>query len=205
MSLNEWLLVMLACTAGAVSPGPSLLLVLRHALVSSRAGLVCSWAHACGVALYASAAITGLALLIAASPFLMQLIWLVSSVWLSFLALQSWRAPDQVLMPKAAIGTAARDGLFMALANPKVMLFFVALFSAAVPAQVSEAGRVQAVGTAFVVDGLWYSAISLGLRHQTLKNVLQNKQRLLNRFSACILWLFAAAALGRVWVERIHG
>lgn len=198
MNGAEWVLVVLACIAGAVSPGPSLMLVMRHALVSPRAGLICAWAHACGVAVYAGIAVTGLALLLSAQGWIMTLLWALSALWLFYLALASWRSDMSVSERAPPRHRAARDGLIMALANPKVMVFFMALFAAAIPADAGPTERGLAVLVAFMVDGLWYALVSAGLQFGPLKNTLLGQLGLLSRLSAVILAGFGAVALLKV-------
>lgn len=200
MTISEWAIVFLACAGGALSPGPSLAVVMRHASASARAGVVCAWAHASGVAVYATLAVTGIALLIAAHPVLRQMLWLVAGLWLIQLARVIWRERAAVLSRSQAQGAAARDGFAMAMANPKVMLFFVALFAAAIPQDVSHAGRMLAVFTAFAVDGLWYSLVSGFLQIRRLNRYLRQHLSALAIFSAAILMLFGLAALLRVVV-----
>lgn len=198
MTISEWLVVFLACLGGALSPGPSLAVVIRHASRSAHGGVLCAWAHASGVAVYATLAVTGIAVLIAAHPLLRLALWLVAGLWLIRLASLTWAERNGVLADAQAQGAAARDGFAMAMANPKVMLFFVALFAATVPQDASHAGRVLAVFTAFAVDGLWYSLVSGVLQFGALKRYLQKHLSALARLSAGILFLFGMLALLRV-------
>ncbi len=204
MTISEWAVVLLACAGGALSPGPSLAVVIRHASLSARGGVMCAWAHASGVAVYATLAVTGIAVLIAAHPLLRLALWLAAGLWLIRLASLTWAERNRVLADAHAQGAATRDGFAMAMANPKVMLFFVALFAATVPQDASHAGRAVAVFTAFAVDGLWYSLVSWILQFGVLKRHLQKYLSALARFSAGILFLFGMLALLRVAVTVVR-
>ena len=73
MSLATWLAVVSICALGAMSPGPSLAVVLRHTLAGGRRhGVVAALTHGLGIGLYALACISGLAFLIITSPTLFQ-------------------------------------------------------------------------------------------------------------------------------------
>ena len=54
MTIAEWMLLLLACLAGAASPGPSLALLIRSVLVDGRtAGVIFGIAHGAGILMYA--------------------------------------------------------------------------------------------------------------------------------------------------------
>ncbi|MGJ8669872.1 MAG: LysE family translocator [Oceanococcus sp.] len=196
MSVSEWLLIVVACIGGAVSPGPSLALVLQHASTSLRGGLLCSWAHACGVGIYASLAVTGVAVLLGQSESLKITLSLAAGFWLLRLAVLSalhWKAP---VPPIQRQRDALRDGLTMGLVNPKVAVFFLAVFTAALPENVPALGQSLAVLTAIAVDGGWYSILSVGVQHPRLNTILRRNLPGLSLLSAAILCVLG---LGLLW------
>ena len=74
MSLSIWFSLFTICLLGAISPGPSLAMVIKHSLAGGRAnGLGTSWAHATGIGLYALLSMLGLAVILG------QRIWLTSA------------------------------------------------------------------------------------------------------------------------------
>ena len=55
MSVSEWWPLALVCLLGAMSPGPSLAIVVRHTVNSgTRAGVICAVAHGFGIFLWAA-------------------------------------------------------------------------------------------------------------------------------------------------------
>ena len=65
MQFSAWLPLAAICLLGAMSPGPSLAMVIRHTLSGQRlGGLAAAWSHATGIAIYASITVMGLALLL---------------------------------------------------------------------------------------------------------------------------------------------
>ncbi|HKI74867.1 MAG TPA: LysE family transporter, partial [Pseudomonadales bacterium] len=65
MTLAVWLSACVVCALGAMSPGPSLAVVIRNTVSNGgREGVATAWAHAVGVGLYALATTFGLAALI---------------------------------------------------------------------------------------------------------------------------------------------
>ena len=138
LAVNDWLLLIGVCALGAMTPGASLAVVTRHTLRgSARAGVSAGLAHAAGIGVYAAATVAGLAVVLRGFPQLEIAIRLAGSLFLLWLALGSWRAAARPAPePDAQAGAnAVRDGFLIAFLNPKVALFFLALFSQFVSAE----------------------------------------------------------------------
>ena len=69
MSVSQWWPLALVCLLGAMSPGPSLAIVVRHTVTSgTRAGVICAFAHGFGIFLWAALMVSGLGALLLAQP-----------------------------------------------------------------------------------------------------------------------------------------
>ena len=69
MTLFTWLSLALVCLLGAMSPGPSLAIVVRHSVISgTRAGVICALSHGFGIFLWAALMVSGLGALLLAQP-----------------------------------------------------------------------------------------------------------------------------------------
>ena len=69
MTLSAWLSLALVCLLGAMSPGPSLAIVVRHSVTSgTRAGVICAFSHGFGIFLWAALMVSGLGALLLAQP-----------------------------------------------------------------------------------------------------------------------------------------
>ena len=72
MTLIFWLQFAAVCVAGAMSPGPSLALVIRNSTKFSRiAGLMTAIGHGLGMGIYAVFAVTGLVIVITTNVYLL--------------------------------------------------------------------------------------------------------------------------------------
>ena len=90
------------------------------------------------------------------------------------------------------------SGASISLLNPKIFIFFTALFSQFVP---QGAGPVTLLGMAMVaglVDGTWYSIASLLVGSIGLDKSLRRHSVLLNRISAGFYLIVAGLSLGQV-------
>ncbi|HAM74038.1 MAG: LysE family transporter [Alcanivorax sp.] len=199
LAVNDWLLLIGVCALGAMTPGASLAVVTRHTLRgSARAGVSAGLAHAAGIGVYAAATVAGLAVVLRGFPQLEIAIRLAGSLFLLWLALGSWRAAARPAPePDAQAGAnAVRDGFLIAFLNPKVALFFLALFSQFVSAEMAMAARVQVAATAVVIDAAWYSLVALLLARGPMLAALRRHHDKVERTTAGVLALIAVG----VWL-----
>ena len=103
---------------------------------------------------------------------------------------------EKLAAGKATSGlVAARDGIAISLFNPKIMLFFLALFSQFVLVADNLVGQSLIVLTPLIVDGLWYTLIALMLSHPSVLPKLRSKAALIDKLSGVVLILLAIRVL----------
>ena len=198
LAIQDWLLLAGVCALGAMTPGASLAVVLHHTLHGSApAGVRAGLAHALGIGVYAAATVAGLAVVLHRFPSLETGIRLAGSVFLLWLAWKSWRGAGAAPADQeSGAGRPARDGFLIAFLNPKVALFFLALFSQFIDAGMSTVARVQVAATAVVIDGAWYSLVALLLARGPVLTALRRHHARVERATAMVLALVAVV----VWV-----
>ncbi len=150
MPFSLWLSLAAICAMGAMSPGPSLALVLRHTLGGGRLpGMTAALFHALGVGFYALLTVWGLGALITRSPEVFQLITWCGAAYLAWLGIKALRAGREGDIRANAVATtsrqAAKEGVLVALGNPKLIIFFVALLSQFVTPDMSAMGKAIVV------------------------------------------------------------
>lgn len=197
MSLIAWLSLLPICLLGAISPGPSLAVVVRHTLGGGRRnGVLCAWAHSLGIGVYALITLLGLAVVLKEAPTAFNAISIVGAVFLAWLGMKALRSRGGIA-EKLAAGkntsalTAARDGLAISLFNPKILLFFLALFSQFVAEAQTVWGKATIVITPLVIDGLWYTIVAFLISHARVLPKLQSKAIWIDRISGVVLVLLA--------------
>lgn len=204
LSLTDSLLLAGICLMGAMTPGISLAVITRHTLIGGpRAGVLASVTHAFGVGIWATATVTGMALLFRRYPLLEMVFAVTGALFLLWLAWQSWQASRQAEPLSTADGSAllhsaARDGFNVAFLNPKVALFFLALFSQFLSADMGTAARVQMVATATLVDGSWYALVAILLGRSRLLPWLREHHHWVERITAVLLLVVSASVLAGV-------
>ncbi|MCL1058513.1 lysine transporter LysE [Shewanella sp. Choline-02u-19] len=201
MSFSAWLGLLAICCLGAMSPGPSLAMVVRHTLGGGRTkGIICAWAHSIGIGVYALVTLLGLAVVLKKAPMVFNAIAIIGALYLAYMGVQALRSKGG-MSDKLAAGkstdalTAARDGLAISLFNPKIMLFFLALFSQFVMVADNMTAKGLIVLTPLIVDGLWYTLIALVLSHSAVLPKLREKAALIDKLSGVVLILLAIRVL----------
>ncbi len=191
MTFAAWLSVATICILGAMTPGPSLAVVLRYSVGQSRqAGFACAVAHGLGVGFYAVITMTGLGIIFQTVPAFRNIVSVLGALYLIYLAIRAWRAAgsgarfesDQNGQVAGTMTQAARDGFMIAFLNPKIALFFLALFSQFVSPEFEWGGKFLLAFTAAGIDAAWYCLVAVGLSH-----------------GAVLPWLRAHS----MWIERI--
>lgn len=173
MTLGAWMMLAAVCLSGAMSPGPSLLVVVRTTLNrGATAGVLLALSHALAVGLYAGMVVFGLAYVVTESPALMQLLRVAGAGFLLCLAWSAWHRSKEPLLPAQGVALAAvpakkwqavRDGFLTGLLNPKIMFWFLALFSQFVEPATQLGQKLGIVLLATGIDGLWYLVVVLVL------------------------------------------
>lgn len=202
MSLTAWLTIVGISMLGAMSPGPSLAVILKHTLSGGRKqGMTAAITHGLGVGLYAFVCISGLAVIILASETVFLTLQWGGAIWLFWLGLNgllSRSNPNQAL-PDVVTLTAARDGFMIVFLNPKIAVFFIALFAQVVGTDTTVLGKIGYAGTAMVIDGLWYVLVAWLFSNERWLGVLQQKAIWLDRIFGIVLMSLA----GKLAVELV--
>jgi threonine/homoserine/homoserine lactone efflux protein len=146
-----------------ITPGAGTAMVVRSAVRGGpRRALATTIGNSIGVLAWGCFAAVGIAAIVAASAEAFTAIKLVGAVVLLILGLQSLRgrrAAETVAAPEG--GAPLRDGLLTSLANPKLAVFFAALFPQFVPdgASVLVSALLMA-GMIVAFDLVWYSTLA---------------------------------------------
>jgi len=195
-----WLAILCASILGSMTPGISFALVLRNTLKSSRAsGIWTALGLAMGMSVYVLIVLLGLAWLILHNPILSNLIRWGGAAYLAYIGINCLLAKPRLLnmsvaeekTPAILPGKALRMGLLTNLLNPKVMLFFLALFT-----QFIHPGMPAAVAwtygfTVVIVEFCWFSFVAILLTHPVLHQHFQAQAHWIERGAGVVLLLIA--------------
>jgi threonine/homoserine/homoserine lactone efflux protein len=203
MPLELWLSLVAICLLGAMSPGPSLAVMINTVVHSGRRTAYGSAvAHGLGVGLYALFTVTGLAVLIAGSPAAFTLIQVLGACYLLYLGIQSLRRSSRGTEPAdakrpAVSRPAAMDGFWIAFLNPKVAIFMLALFSQFLRPEAGLVEKCTMVVTVIATDASWYALVVTLVSHRTLLEALERRAALIDRIFGVLIILLALTVLLR--------
>ena len=104
MTLITFAQVFIVCLLGAMSPGPSMAVVINNAIFKGRYnGIITSIGHGIGIAVYATFAVLGLGLIIKTNIFIFNSLKILSIIFLIFIGVKSILNKEKLNLEKKDI------------------------------------------------------------------------------------------------------
>ena len=184
--MSNWFWVQFAtiCIVGAMSPGPSMALIIRNSIKYGRlSGILSSVGHAIGIGIYAGVSVAGLQIILINNIFLFNTIQFCGSVFLLVLGILFLRDTGQKLsiQDKQKSVNSFMQGFAISILNPKILIWFAAIFSQFIEISSTNFIKLTMVLIASSIDGLWYiifpiivTAFGLNQSPETHTKIIQN-------------------------------
>ncbi len=174
----EWLLFAGITLLGAMIPGANMAIVLRNTLGRGRrAGFVTAAGLATALLIHAALSLVGIATLISQSPGLYASVrWLGSAylLYMGVIYLLSSRKPQSESNTPCTSGQHSfLAGLMISLFNPKVLLFFMAMFSQVLQQDHGWPALVIYGLTPVSIELAWLSLVVLLLTRPVVQQALE--------------------------------
>ena len=198
MSLFLWFQFALVCTIGAMSPGPSLAVVIRNNINYNRlAGIMTSIGHGLGIGVYATLAVLGLGFLLQTNQTLFLLIQILGLIFLFFLGLLFifQKQSEEIINSDQNQLNSFLQGFLVAIVNPKIIIWFTAIYSQFISIEASITFNLILILTASSIDAIWYIIVSLVITGYGVKNFLISKKKLIQKITGSILLIIAIGLL----------
>lgn len=194
MHLSNWLLFCSVALLVTFSPGPAVLLAISNAIaVGPRRAMISSMGNGFGLFIISGVAMAGMGVVLATSATAFMLLKLAGALYLVFLGIKQWRSKTSVVAAAPVVQGAAnpnsfwklfRQGLTVALTNPKAILFFSALFPQFITPGEPVAIQFTVLTTSFVACAmlahLFYANLARLLKTQL---ATPGRARLFNRIT----------------------
>ena len=182
----------LVISIGAMSPGPSLAIVVRNTALGGRLrGMACAVGHGVGFGIYAMAVVVGFSLLIAnggALHMLLQWTGAALLVWLGFQMLRSEELElDGAHEPEGGGRRGFAEGVLIAFFNPKIAVFLVAVLSQVIQPGMGIATQVVIGLVGGFVDTMWYVIVACALSGSSILIWVRANAHMVNRSIGCLL------------------
>ena len=193
-----------AITLGAMSPGPSFVMVARTALaVSRRDGLAAALGMGIGGTLFALAALVGLHLVLASVPALYAAVKLLGGGYLIYLGCRIWGSaglPLAVVEPEpaeqpGALWRSLLLGLGTQLSNPKTAIVDASVFIALLPREVPLWVVLILPPTVLSIEAGWYSVVALALSARAPRALYMRSRRWIDRAAGGVMVLLGVKLL----------
>lgn len=159
-----------AIAVGAMSPGPSFVMVAQTAVASSRAhGLAAALGMGFGGIVFSAAALLGLQALLASVPWLYLALKLGGGGYLAYLGYRIWKGAKSPLMLSGSFGQGQPNslmrsfvlGLGTQLSNPKTAIVYGSIFASLLPRDIPVALVLVLPVVVFCIEAGWYSVVAL--------------------------------------------
>ncbi len=185
-----------AIAIGAISPGPSFVLVARTAVAQSRrAGLAAAAGMGTGSVILATLALIGLQALLAEAGWLAAGLKLAGGLYLLYLAVRLWRGAATPMAMGAVLDGGGTRAFWLALgtqlSNPKALLFYATIVAALLPAAPPAWLGPVLLPLIFAVEAGWYTVVAVAFSSARPRAAYLRAKAAIDRVAATVM-----AALG---------
>ena len=204
MNITQWSQLVLICIIGAMSPGPSLAVILRNTLSGGRTnGVLSGIGHGLGITFYAVIAVSGLVVIFNTIPYFFSFAQITGSFFLIFLGgkmifsfVKNNYAQNEKVLSNKSTHHGFFEGFLIAFLNPKIAVWLLALFSQFVQPNALFVEQFILVSTVGVIDASWYCLIAFIASSGTIVKVLQQNAARIDLVMAILLIILA---IGILW------
>ena len=199
MNPEAWVALATVFMLGAMSPGPSLAVVLRNTMIGGRRqGVMTGIGHGIGFGIYAFLAAAGIATALKnIEPTEQILKWggIVLLLWLGYNFLkasmgEAYKSIDENHGPSDRAGFL--QGFAIALLNPKILAWMLALYAPFIEANISTETLFGMGLLGMAIDGTWYVTVATILTRGEGVSKLRAQARRIDAAMGTLMFLFAA-------------
>lgn len=204
MSPEAWVALAIVFILGAMSPGPSLAVILSNTISGGRSqGVATGIGHGIGFGIYAFMAALGLATALSLHDGAQTALhWggVAILLWLGTRFMHnSWKGPKANDISNEEVGsdfTGFIQGFMIALFNPKILAWMLALYAPFIEADVSI-GTLLGMGTlGMAIDGSWYVTVATILSSGDRIERLRSIAHLIDGCMGLLMFAFAGLLAG---------
>jgi threonine/homoserine/homoserine lactone efflux protein len=186
VTLDTWLVFLIAAIGLSFTPGPNGLLALTHgAIYGVRRTVATVLGGAVGFLIVIAVSMFGIGALLVAVPDILTVLKWVGGAYLVFLGVQVWRAPAITVAatgerPNASWWSLWQQGFLAAVTNPKGILFFVAFLPQFIDPESDLVVQFVIMASTFIIIEIVFELVVAALS-QSLQPWLARAGRWFNR------------------------
>jgi threonine/homoserine/homoserine lactone efflux protein len=184
-----------ALLIGAISPGPSFVLVARISIARSRRdGLAAALAMGVGGVILGGLALLGLRTLLMQAGWLYLGLKAAGGLYLLYLGIRLWRSASEAIAVEGAGERAAAQprrsfaiALATQLSNPKAAVIYGSIFAALLPAQPPLWMCLALPPLILLVEAGWYVVVALAFSSTRPRAAYLRSKRWIDRLAGSVL------------------
>ena len=203
MSLFIFLKVIAMCLVGAMSPGPSMVVVINNAIFKNRYhGIITSIGHGIGISIYAVFAVIGIGMIIKTDLILFNSIKIVSIIFLIYMGVKSIFNKKSIDFENKNFkggATSFFQGFAISILNPKIFIWFIAIYSQFMSEKNDFLFNAYLVITAGIVDSIWYIFLTILTTSSVSLNFVKKNNYVLNKITGYLFILIGMALFVNIY------
>tara|TARA_B100000900_G_scaffold414216_1_gene440269 strand:+ start:5051 stop:5674 length:624 start_codon:yes stop_codon:yes gene_type:complete len=206
MTPESWIALATVFTLGAISPGPSLAVVLRNTLSGGRRqGVLTGIGHGIGFGIYAFLAAGAFATAISIHKTAeIGLKWagVCILIWLGYTFLNhAWSGPNSAEKNNPQKNNDREgflQGFSIALLNPKILAWMLALYTPFIENNVNIETLIGMGTLGMIIDGTWYVTVALVLTTGGRVEKLKSISHIIDGAMGLLMFVFAGLMIGGI-------
>ncbi|MDP6562439.1 MAG: LysE family translocator [Candidatus Thalassarchaeum sp.] len=204
MELGAWVALATVFMLGAMSPGPSLAVVLRNTMSGGRSqGVATGIGHGIGFGIYAFSAAAGIAAALSlheATEVILHwggtaILLVLGYTFLKHALSGPYGQPeDDDHAPSSRAGFV--QGFLVALLNPKILAWMLALYAPFIEADIQLQTLLGMGLMGLAIDGTWYVTVATVLTRGDRVSRLRSQAHRIDGAMGVLMFVFAALLMG---------
>ena len=200
MELGAWAALAMVFMLGAMSPGPSLAVVLRNTISGGRRqGISTGIGHGMGFGIYAFLSAFGIATALSANEnveYFLRWGGIAILLWLGYNFIRHAFSdnspnPGHEESESPSEGAGFIQGFSIAILNPKIMAWMLALYAPFIEAESSLETLIGMGLLGMAIDGSWYVSVAVLLTTGNRVELLRSKAHLIDGAMGLLMFFFA--------------
>ena len=185
MDFKSILAISVICVLGAISPGPSLAVVIKNTIQGGRKqGVLTGIGHGLGLGMYAFISVMGISSLITDNKQIFTMLQIMGSVFLIYISgkmILNQKNKQVIKVNKEEATKGFFEGFMISFFNPKILMFFTAVFSQFMTDDLTLKDKILMASVAGAIDITWYVLVAIVLAGTKLLNILKSNSNYLDK------------------------
>ena len=205
MDFKSIFAISVICVLGAISPGPSLAVVIKNTIQGGRKkGVLTGIGHGLGLGIYAFISVLGISSLITDNKELFIMLQIMGSFFLIFLGSKmifNRSKRELIKFDKIETSKGFFEGFMISFFNPKILIFFTAVFSQFMADDLTLVDKIIMATVAGAIDITWYVFVAIILAGTKVLHALEKRSIYIDKITGYILLILGILMLIKQFID----